>query len=116
MKLPNLKHYVLDAEHHVVEVDVMTWAMWFETIGNRTIGYTEVTSEIHVSTVFLGIDHRHWGDGPPILFETLIFGGPLNGQGMRYASYDDAETGHKTFVRKAREAIGQKVNENAQHE
>lgn len=100
--------YILDDDNHIVKVDVMTWGKWFEN-NRRRIGYTEITSEIQVSTVFLGIDHRFGGDGPPVLFETMIFGGPLNDEQWRYSSYDDAEAGHAVAVKKARAAIGQKV-------
>lgn len=27
-----------------------------------------------VSTIFLGLNHQFWGDGPPVLFETMAFG------------------------------------------
>jgi hypothetical protein len=58
----------------------------------------------------LGIDHRFWGKGPPILFETIIFGGQLDHSMWRYSSYDDAQAGHAAAVRRARAAIGQKIN------
>ena len=107
MKRP--RYYILDADNHAVAVaDVQTWAMWFED-ANRTVGYTQITSAITVSTVFLGLDHRHWGKGPPILFETMVFGGPLDGHQQRYSSWDDAETGHRVAVAKTREAIGQRI-------
>jgi hypothetical protein len=102
-------YYILDADNHAVEVDLLTWGMWFEDADNRAVRYTQITSAVAVSTVFLGINHRVFSKGPPLLFETLIFGGPLDGEGARYSSYDDAETGHATFVRKARAAIGQRV-------
>lgn len=113
MKLPNLpfRLYVLDAADHVVEVtNFVTWGRYMEG-GNRHVAYTQITSEIEVSTVFLGIDHRTWGKGPPVLFETMIFGGPLDGSCDRYTSYDDAQTGHAMAVAKARAAIGQNVTE-----
>lgn len=110
MRLP-FKLYVLDADNRVVEVfDFATWGEYLEH-GNRVVGWTQITSETDVSTVFIGIDHRIWGEGPPLLFETMIFGGPLDQSQWRYASYDDAMTGHKAAVRKAREAIGQRVTE-----
>lgn len=102
------RHYVLDADNRPIEADFVTWAMWFEN-PNRHVAYTQVSSEITVSTVFLGLDHRWFGEGPPIVFESLVFGGPLDGDGGRYASWDDAETGHKMLVAKCRAAIGQKV-------
>jgi hypothetical protein len=54
--------------------------------------------------VFLGLDHRFGGSGPPLLFETMIFGGPLDEEMWRYSSWDAAEAGHAAAVRKAREA------------
>ena len=39
----------------------------------------------------------------------MIFGGPLADSQWRYASHDDAMTGHRMAVAKAREAIGQRV-------
>jgi hypothetical protein len=105
------RHYILDADNHAIEVDWLTWAMWFDGGGNRTVGYTQINSEILVSTVFIGLDHRFAGSGPPILFETMVFGGPLDGEGGRYTSYDDAETGHRMMVAKARAAIGQRVEQ-----
>ena len=112
-KLPPFpfKLYVLDADNHVLEVfDMVTWDRFMED-ERRQIGYTQITSACDVSTVFLGIDHRIYGKGPPVLFETMIFGGPLDGEQWRYASYDDAMTGHQMAVSKAREALGQRVSE-----
>jgi len=48
--------------------------------------------------VFLTVDHRFGGDGPPILWETLVFGGPLDGEMDRYSSYDDAVRGHAAML------------------
>lgn len=53
--------------------------------------------DIMVSTVFLGLDHRH-GDGTPLLFETLVFGGPLADEMVRYTSWDQAQAGHNKMV------------------
>ncbi len=105
-----MRCYILDADNHAAEASLLEWSRWFED-ANRRVGYTQITSEINVSTVFLGFDHRHFGKGPPILFETMIFGGPLDQEQSRYSSWDDAETGHRAAVRKAREASGQKFTE-----
>lgn len=49
----------------------------------------------HVSTVFLGLDHRFYGQGPPILFETMIFGGwTFSDYQQRYSTWGQAESGH----------------------
>lgn len=53
--------------------------------------------EVTVSTVFLSLDHNHWGQGAPVLFETLVFGGPHDGRMSRYCTWDEAERGHKVM-------------------
>ena len=98
-----MKLYVLDNENWPVKVKtIREWGEWFENTTNRVVGYTEITSEVHVSTVFLGIDHRHISSGPPVLFETMVFGGEHNELQQRYVSWDDAVTGHAAAVRKLR--------------
>lgn len=53
-----------------------------------------------VSTVFLGFDHGY-GDGPPVLFETMVFwhGAALDNEQERYTSLADAKAGHERWVR-----------------
>ncbi len=52
---------------------------------------------VRVSTVFLGFNHNH-GDGPPLLFETMIFGGEHSDEQWRYTTEEQALEGHKTAV------------------
>lgn len=100
MKRP--MYYVLDADNRPVPADLMQWAECFES-PHRTVDKTQV-GLAQISTVFLGLDQRFMGDGPPLLFETMIFGGPLDGQMWRYSSWEDAETGHRATVRRAKSA------------
>jgi hypothetical protein len=58
-----------------------------------------------VSTVFLCLDHGHSLDGPPILFETMVFGGPMNDWQRRYATWDEAMAGHRETVALVRKAL-----------
>lgn len=105
--------YVLDADRRVIPTrDVMEWGQFTENATNCIVGRTQITSEVTVSTVFIGIDHG-FREGPPIVFETMIFGGPedINDWTWRYSSWDDAEIGHKAAVRKARAALKQKVRD-----
>lgn len=55
--------------------------------------------EVTVSTVFLGINHQ-FQDGPPILWETLVFGPKDELDGRRYTSREAAIIGHNLFVKK----------------
>ena len=59
-------YYMLDDDRRVVKTrDLMRWARWMES-GDRQVALTEHELFV-VSTVFLGLDHRHWGKGPPIV-------------------------------------------------
>lgn len=98
----NMKHYILDADHRAVETDLLTWAYWLEDCPQARIVERTSTGKVRVSTVFLGIDHRFHGAGPPLLFETMVFGGALDGQMWRYSSWDDAVAGHAAAVRKVK--------------
>jgi hypothetical protein len=48
---------------------------------------------VEVSTVWLGIDHA-WLGGPPILFETMVFGGRWHQWQWRYGTEVEARAGH----------------------
>ena len=98
------KYILVDGEP-VMEPDLMRWAQWFEESGDeRIIEQTEL-GEVRVSTVFLGLDHR-FGEGlNPILWETMIFGGPHDGYQERFASREDAVLGHKIAVDLASEVM-----------
>ncbi len=78
--------------------DLLTWAKAFE--GNRKVASDHV-GNIHVSTVFLGLDHS-FGGPIPILYETMVFGGPLDGERERYATREQAITGHESMLAKVR--------------
>jgi hypothetical protein len=68
----------------------------YKRVAETTIG------EAWISTVWIGINSRWSGDGPPIIFETMIFGGPHDGYQYRYSTQDEALAGHaraETLVR-----------------
>lgn len=88
--------YILDG-HEVVECgDLMKWAEWFET-ADRHVAKT-IIGDVKISTVFLGMSHSFGETGPPILFETMVFGGEYDEEMERYSTWDEAEAGHKKMV------------------
>jgi len=99
----NFSHYILIDGEPVVEPDLMTWARWFQAnAAARVVARTTVADGTVVSTVFLGNDHN-FGDGAPILFETLVFRhGSGEGQ-ERYHTRAEAEAGHEQMVDRVRE-------------
>ena len=89
--------YILDG-HEPKQADLITWAKWFETADRKVAGTGK--DNISVSTVFLGLDHRFGGNGPPLLFETMVFGGVHDGDMDRYSTWDKAIEGHRLMCDK----------------
>ena len=56
-----------------VPCTVLEWADAFER-ADRIVAQTNLSPTVRVSTVFLGLDHSFDPNGPPMLFETMIFG------------------------------------------
>ncbi len=62
-----------------------------------TVAYT-VIGESRISTVWMPVDLALEAFGIrdlPVMFETMVFGGPLDCLVRRYASLDEAELGHQ---------------------
>ena len=95
------KFYVLDENGEPkAEPDPKGWGKWFYGM-DRHIGKTEI-GKVLVSTVFLGIDHGFHPGRPPVLFETMVFGGPLDQEQERYETKAQAEQGHRLWVERVR--------------
>lgn len=82
--------------HNPVPCTNREWSHWFETTP-RHVDKTELEGDVRVSTVFLGLDHS-FGDGEPLLFETMIFGGPHDGYQERCSTWDQAVEMHRNAV------------------
>ena len=94
-------HWILDdAGRPVEEPDVLKWAAWIEETSNREIAQHKI-GDVLLSTVFLGLDHS-FGRGPPLLYETMIFGGEHDQEQWRYSTHEEAIEGHA----KARALVG----------
>jgi len=74
---------------------MLVWAKWCGEGERRRVQQDIFNGKCNVSTVFLGLDHSFSDEGPPILFETMIFGGVFSEYQDRYATWDEAEEGHK---------------------
>lgn len=87
--------YILDAESNPQAVDAITWADNL-TSPNRQLARDEI-GELTVSTVFGGVDLNFERVGPPILWETRVFGLPDAADEicLQYSSKADALEGHK---------------------
>jgi hypothetical protein len=69
----------------------------------KVIGQTPLFNGLFVSTVWLGLNHNFLGDGPPLIFETMVFL-PLPSHDsidmQRYATEEEAKRGHEDMCNK----------------
>ena len=96
--------WVLKDRVPVVCHDLLEWVHWFENFSNRQVQLTNV-GDIRISTVFLSIDHNFSKMGPPLLFESMVFGGALDEAQERYATWDEATAGHERLVKQVKAAL-----------
>lgn len=99
--------YYIERNGVPVPCDSMAqWARLTSGVLTRRVARDDgVVPGVDVSTVFLGIDHGFGDDGtPPILYETLVFGGPLGGEMNRYATRPEALAGHAAMVARVKAA------------
>lgn len=92
----DLGWYVLDDDHVPRRATMTEWGAWREDF-SRSIVAKDRIGDVEVSTVFLGLDHGYSG-GPPVLFETMIFGGPMTHYQWRYRTWERAAAWHALVV------------------
>lgn len=95
--------------HKVKLCNLMTWARWLEAASKmpgpqgqptaKHVAYDDLGA-VRISTVFIGMDHG-FGQGK-LWFETMVFAADtfreLDGMMQRYATYEQAEAGHKFLL------------------
>ena len=100
--------YILNAAGEPEECpNLFTWGRWMETAERHVCHDMDEGvggEKVRVSTVFLGLNHNFSRKGPPVLWETMVFGGPLDGTMRRYTSRDAAIMGHQELCRQVSRA------------
>jgi hypothetical protein len=85
----------LDANHKVIITTPLEAEQLLANLPARLVGdFTR--QETRVSTVFLVINHGFHGENK--WFETMVFGGDLDGEQDRYTTWEEAEHGHAAMV------------------
>ncbi len=85
------KYILVDGEI-TKEPNLLKWAKRWE--GERGHVALDTVGDARISTVFLGINHRFSDNGPPVLFETMVFGGEHDEYQERYCTIEEARAGH----------------------
>lgn len=93
--------YILEGHTPVPCHDLMGWALWFES-ADRKVAVDHV-GDSKISTVFLGVDHAWGANGPPQLFETMVFGGPMDMHQERCSTWDEAVRQHDRVLEQVRQ-------------
>jgi hypothetical protein len=71
------------------------------------VALTDFGRRGRVSTVWLGLDYGFGlGGTPPVIFESMVFGGLLDGFLVRYCTPAEAARGHREMVREVRRVPG----------
>lgn len=102
-----IAYYDRDGE----EIDSLTWIRLIQSPYQHValasiVDLSAPESAYEVSTVWLGMDHGFLDTGPPIIFETMIFGeGDLDTTCRRYATEEQALHGHQQMIDIVRAAM-----------
>ena len=92
--------YTLEGKTPIRCEDNAAWKSWLSSCGNARIVGDAGLGGARVLTEFLGTHENHFG--APLLFETSVKGGRLDGMVERYATWEEAEQGHLEIIQKAR--------------
>lgn len=99
------RFYYLDDDHNVVGCNDMQES--YEKSKKHKVVKQEHIGPYFLSTVFLWIDHSFSDEGPPVLFETMLF---MDGNFSdlfcrRYCTWDEALAGHEEKAKEIRELV-----------
>jgi len=100
-------YYILLGKR-VFKTNMEGYIKWSAKRGGRVseqIAFTRISPTVDVSTIFMCIDHNHSGEGKPVVFETMVFGGKFDQDGERYTTYGKALDGHERMVRMVRKGF-----------
>ena len=90
-----LNYYKLEGQTPVAVESFMKWSLWLMS-AQTTVMINELKNSI-ISTRFVGIDLNPGScnsNSQPMVFETLVIGGALDGKKNIYPTWDEAIQGH----------------------
>ncbi len=91
-KLEMMGDYYILKDRIPAPATLCEYAQWMDDEIRRVA--LDERDGVRVSTVFLGMDHSFGHGGPPILFETMVFGGEHDEYQERCSTYEEAEAMH----------------------
>jgi hypothetical protein len=102
VRFPGIKFYGLRGTEVMTFDDITAYSAWkverADPLGD--VVKQETIGNAWISTVLLMIDHQ-FGEGPPLIFETMVFDAeshePMDRM-QRYSTYDEALAGHEEIA------------------
>lgn len=83
-------------------ISLHQWGDLMQDDEYRRVALDLIEDRWSVSTVWLGLDHRFFDDGAPLIFETMVFdkGSPSyrDSEQRRYTTEEQARAGHAEMV------------------
>ncbi|MEH1765804.1 MAG: hypothetical protein V7K76_26015 [Nostoc sp.] len=94
----SIRYYKLEGQTPVAVESFLEWNFWMAlaTFAETTVMYNDFNDSL-VSTKFVGIDLNPGSsnaDAQPMIFETSVMGGVLDGKKQIYPTWDEAIQGH----------------------
>lgn len=105
--LKKVEYYILEDREPVKIEDPIEWGKWFQREENKYVTKDTIGNS-QIITFFLGIDKSLTGN-PPILFQTMVIDGRLDGETDYHATWQEAEAGHKRMLKRVRSIIPEKT-------
>lgn len=102
----SILNYILKNRIPVVEPDTEKWLEWKRS--KKHYVKVDKVKKIKISTVFLGVNYNISGEGPPLLFETMIFANgedEIDHQVKRTSTYEEAETAHREMCEEVQDYL-----------
>jgi len=94
--------YIVDNDDNLREVtSPIEWTVWRLSHDPRIMVSGLLDEGCEVSTVFLG--RADVPSDPPLVYETMVFGGILDGLTVQYASHAEAIDGHLKAIEAVKE-------------
>lgn len=105
------RYFIIRSDEVIEEPDHDRWSEWYRDVfpDVRRVAHTELQFST-VSTDFLAMSMSLSRTEPPLLFETRVKGGWLDGETRRYATLEEAKQGHERWVGRVRSAEDENKN------
>ncbi|MCP4898247.1 MAG: hypothetical protein GY906_14840 [bacterium] len=104
------RYFILSEGTVSEEPDYEAWSKWYENAyeGVSNIAHTE-TAQGTVTTKFTAMSMTLDKKAAPMVFETTVSGGWLDGKIERYPTVEEAKKGHDSWVEKVKKEEDENV-------